>query len=101
MIERETIDRIALAVERAGLSEQTLSVLRECFEGIHFTYCMDDDIGVGIGAPEPAAKGAGFNVYLVDGRSHCMRLTADPECATDLMLAQLDTEPDAGHALPA
>ena len=94
MIAPETVERIARVVERAGLCEQTLSALRESFEDIHFTYCMDDDVGVGFATPEPVLQGAGFNVYLVDGRSHCLSLTADPEAATGLLLAQLDGDAD-------
>ncbi len=92
MIATETVDRIALVVQRAGLSEQTLSALRESFRGVHFTHCMDEDIGEGVGAADPVHVSPGFKIYLVDGRSHCMRLTADPESATGLVLAELDPE---------
>ena len=34
-------------VEQQGLSEQTLSQLRDQYEGHHFTWCMEDDINVG------------------------------------------------------
>lgn len=53
MIAPETIERIALVVERAGLSEQTISALRESFADLHFTHCMDEDIGIGVGSAEP------------------------------------------------
>jgi hypothetical protein len=109
MIAPEQIDRIALVVERAGLSQQTLSALRESFADLHFTYCMDEDIGDGIDAAAPVRVSPGFKIYLVDGRSHCMRLTADLESATGLVLAELDTEsesagasdPDAGRTRDA
>ena len=109
MIALERIDRIALVVERAGLSEQTLSALRESFGDLHFTYCMDEDIGEGVDAAEPVRISPGFKIYLVDGRSPCMRLTSDLESATGLVLAELDpesesigaTDPDAGRTRDA
>jgi hypothetical protein len=94
LIAPEIVDRIALVVQRAGLSEQTLSALRESFRDLHFTYCMDEDIGEGIGAAAPVLVAPGFKIYLVDGRSHCLQLTADPQSATGLVLAELDPEAD-------
>lgn len=90
MIPPERLDQLALIVQRAGLNEQTLSVLRETFHDMHLTYCMDEDIGVG----EPVRCETGFNLYLVDGRGHCMRLTTDLECATGVVLAEVDPAQD-------
>jgi len=90
MISAERIDQVVQVVARAGLNDQTLSALREAFRPIHFTYCMDDDIGTGIGAPVPVRTTDTFNLYLIDGQAHCMRFTADPDVATGLVLAQLD-----------
>lgn len=94
MIAPETVDRIAQVVERAGLSEQTLSSLRESFRDLHFTHCMDDDIGEGIGTAGPIQVSPGFKIYLVDGRCRCMQLTGDLESATGLVLAELEPEAD-------
>ncbi len=98
MIAPALIERIALVVERAGLSEQTLGALRESFADLHFTYCMDDDIGEGVDSALPVRVSSGFKIYLVDGRSHCMRLTGDLESATGLVLAELDPESDDASA---
>jgi len=95
MISTETVERIAAVLERAGLSEQTVAALRESFPGTHFTYCLDDDVGAGIGVAAPAHEAEGFKIYLVDGRSHCMRLTADRESATGLLLAEVEPEDEA------
>jgi hypothetical protein len=97
-ISPERIEQVALVLERAGLSEQTLAALRESFVGTHFTYCMDEDIGEGAGTPAPVRESAGFRIYLVDGRSHCMRLTGDLESATGLLLAELDPESEPAAA---
>jgi Family of unknown function (DUF6129) len=84
------IDQVAAVVERAGLCDQTLSALREAFADIHFTWCRDDDIGEG--RAQPVRESARFRIYLVDGRSHCLTLTRDPESATGLVLAEIDAD---------
>ena len=90
MITPERIEQVTRVVERAGLNERTISALRESFGEIHFTYCMDEDIGCGPGASEPVRQADGFNLYLVDGRAHCMRFTSDLASATGLVLAETD-----------
>lgn len=92
MIAAQTVEQVGLILERAGLSEQTVAALRESFQGMHFTYCLDDDIGTGVGVAPPVREAEGFRIYLVDGRSHCLRLTADLESATGLVLAQVEPE---------
>lgn len=88
MIASERLDQITLIVEKAGLSDQTMGALREAFQDMHLTYCMDEDIGVG----EPIRRGEGFNLYLVDGRSHCMQFTIDVESATGIVLAEVESD---------
>jgi hypothetical protein len=86
MIEPARIQQIAEILRRAGLNAQTAALLREHFPDLHFTQCLDDDLG----AAEPFQAGEGFNLYLVDGRDHCLKLTRDPECATGLVLAEVE-----------
>ena len=90
MIAPERLDQVARIVEKAGLSDQTLMALREAFQDMHLTYCADDDIGV----VEPVRREQGFNLYLVDGRDHCMRFTADLDAATGIVLAGLEDDQD-------
>ena len=90
MINTQRLDQVVRIVERAGLTEQTVGALREAFAPIHFTYCQDDDIGEGIGVTAPVRTTADFNLYLVDGQAHCLRLTDDLHAATGLVLAELD-----------
>jgi len=85
MLNAETIEAIATELERCGLSEQSLAVLRSSHPKIHFTYCMDDDVGF----QTPYASRPGFNVYLVDGREHCLKFTGDIGHATGLVLAEV------------
>ena len=88
MIASERLDQITLIVEKAGLSDQTLGALREAFQDMHLTYCMDEDIGVG----KPIRREEGFNLYLVDGRGHCMQFTTDVEAATGIVLAEVEDD---------
>lgn len=85
MMDAETLAAITCEVEAAGLSEQQLATLRARYPGIHFTYCMDDDVGV----QEPCSAGRGFNVYLVDGSGHCLQFTQNLQQATGLVLAEV------------
>ena len=85
MMNAETIDAIASELEGCGLSEQSLAVLRASHPGIHFTYCMDDDVGL----HEPNCARPGFNIYLVDRREHCLKFTGDIGHATGLVLAEV------------
>ena len=82
MITQQQLERIALHARANPVSQRVVDQLRSSFSGIHFTYCMDDDIGVG----EPVRAADGFNIYLVDGRGHCMQFTTDMEAATGIVL---------------
>jgi hypothetical protein len=90
MISEERLDQVVQVVARAGLNEQTVAALREAFAPLHFTYCLDDDIGAGVGVSEPVRTTTDFNLYLVDGHGHCMRFTSEREAATGLVLAERD-----------
>jgi len=81
----EQIQAVADVALREGLNETTLGKLRAQFKGVHFTYCMDDDV-TGV---EPIQRHPGMNVYLVDGREHCLKLTESLEYATGLVLAEV------------
>jgi hypothetical protein len=88
MIAPERLEQVSLIVSRAGLNHQTLMALREAFQDMHLTYCMDEDIGIG----EPIRRDQGFNLYLVDGRGHCMRFTSDLDAATGIVLAEVEDD---------
>jgi len=79
------IAAIAGAAQKHGISEATMPRLRGLFDGVHLTWCNDDDVqGV-----DPVLQVPGLNVYLVDGRSHCLALTEDLQAATGLLLAEV------------
>lgn len=84
MISNSRLAQIVQRVEQHELNGQLLSHLRSAYPDIHFTYCMDADV---IEEVPPVEKRSAFNVYLVDGREHCLRLTTDHNIATGVVLA--------------
>jgi len=90
MMTPEITTAVAQEVANIGLDESAIFKLRQSFEGIHFTYCMDDDIAENA---KPVIEETNFNLYLVDGREHCLCLTNDYGIATGIVLAEvLDEE---------
>ncbi len=85
MISEEQLDRIAAMAETEPLSEEVVAKLRGRFEGIHFTYCMDDDVC----EVQPVREARGFNLYLIDGREHCLAFTRDSDIATGVVIAEV------------
>ena len=89
MIGQATIDAIVSQVEACAranaLDESMASQLRNDFPDYHFTWCMDDDIG----SEEPLLEREGFNLYLVDGEGHCLKLTTDLARANGVVIAEV------------
>ena len=83
MISNSRLSQIVRQAEQHGMNGQLLSQLRNAYPDLHFTYCMNADV---ISTP-PVEKRQAFNVYLVDGREHCLRLTTDYNVATGVVLA--------------
>lgn len=85
MIEKQQLAEIGERVNAHSIDEQRVLELRAAYPSIHFTYCCDDDITSG----KPVAEYDGFNIYLVDGRDHCLCLTNDFDVATGIVLAEV------------
>ena len=85
MITTEQVTAIAVKIEALGVDETTVSALRQQYQPIHFTYCMDDDLPNNT----PIIEHKGFNLYLIDGREHCLCLTNDYEVATGIVVAEI------------
>lgn len=83
MITPRQISDIAHLAKARGVDYPALSYLRQVYPGLYFTHCLDDDIN----DIEPVLRGPGINLYLVDGRQHCLRLTEDFQAATGVVLA--------------
>ncbi|MCY0965606.1 DUF6129 family protein [Parathalassolituus penaei] len=85
MIDANTLEQALALVDQQGLSEQTISQLRQQFPGCHFTWCMEDDIHF----PHSYRDTEQYRVYLVDSRNHCSILTNEPALASGVVLAEV------------
>jgi hypothetical protein len=85
MITAEQTQEIAAKIAALGVDETTVSALRQQYQAMHFTYCMDDDLANNT----PVVEHEGFNLYLIDGREHCLCLTNDFDTATGIVVAEV------------
>lgn len=85
MINPEQLQNIANRITKQTLNETVIAAVRSEFPGIHFTYCMEDDIP----NHQPMLECDGFNLYLVDGREHCLCLTRNYEHASGVVIAEI------------
>lgn len=88
MIDDALIEKVADNIRSVGAEEETVRALRESWPDVHFTYCMDDDLG----AMTPVREDEGFNIYLVSGKDHCVSFTSSKENATGLVIAYVEPE---------
>lgn len=72
-------------LSREGVDERAISGLRRAYPDMHFTYCMDDDIQDEVA---PIIESDDYNLYLVDGRDHCLQMTTQADIATGLVIAE-------------
>jgi len=84
MISQQTLEQIAEKINDSGLDETTVSVLRSAYSELHFTHCNDD-----IPNNEPVLEQESYNLYLVDGREHCLCLTDSMDNATGIVVAEI------------
>lgn len=85
MISQSQVSEIAVKIESLGLDDAMVSVLRAHYQPLHFTYCMDDDLPNNT----PVLESKDFNLYLIDGREHCLCLTNNFEVATGIVVAEI------------
>ncbi len=86
MIPVEKTEEFASMIEsQLPLDEAVVMGLRNAYPDFHFTYCMDDDIVTG----KPVLEREGFNLYLIDGREHCLCLTNNHDVATGVVVAEV------------
>lgn len=88
MITEQQCQAIADFCRQNGVDDNTVSQLRQDYPGIHFTYCMDDDLPNN----HPVLEMDTFNLYLVDGREHCLCMTNDHAIATGIVIAEIIPE---------
>jgi len=85
MITPEQTREIAGKIADQGVGDATVSALRQQYPTLHFTYCMDDDLPNN----SPVLEHKDFNLYLIDGREHCLCLTNNYENATGIVVAEI------------
>lgn len=90
MISQEQLSQIGRIAAEGTISQELVDQLRGQFEGVHFTYCMDDDV---VGA-RPVFEHETFNLYLIDSRDHCLCFTQDQAIATGVVVAEVEPEDD-------
>jgi hypothetical protein len=88
MITKSQVNAIVATIETMGVDEATILALRQQYQPVHFTYCMDDDLPNNT----PVIEHQDFNLYLIDGREHCLCLTNDYETATGIVVAEIILE---------
>jgi hypothetical protein len=77
------IDEIGALLGASGAEAGTLAELRARFPKLSLTRVDASDLGM----ETPFRHYERFDLYLVDGSSHCWSLTDNPELATGLVLA--------------
>ncbi|MEI6707158.1 MAG: DUF6129 family protein [Methylococcales bacterium] len=85
MIAEMQLQAVAKRIASAYLDDALITQLRAEFAPLHFTYCYDDDIS----DRTPVIETEQFNLYLIDGREHCLKMTNDYEAATGIVVAEL------------
>ncbi|MFI3220111.1 MAG: DUF6129 family protein [Methylococcales bacterium] len=85
MIAEVQLQAVVKRIASAYLDDALITQLRAEFAPLHFTYCYDDDIS----DRTPVLETEQFNLYLIDGREHCLKMTNDYEAATGIVVAEL------------
>jgi hypothetical protein len=85
MIAEAQLQAVADRIATAYLDDALITQLRTEFAPLHFTYCYDDDIS----DRTPVIATEKFNLYLIDGREHCLKMTNDYEAATGIVVAEI------------
>lgn len=85
MITEAQLNAVAERINSAYLDDALINQLRTEFAPIHFTYCMDDDVS----DLTPVTENPKFNLYLIDGREHCLTLTNNYQNATGIVVAEV------------
>lgn len=85
MIAEAQLHAVSDRLAAAYLDDALITQLRVEFAPLHFTYCYDDDIS----GHSPVIETEKFNLYLIDGREHCLKMTNDYEVATGIVVAEI------------
>ncbi|MEA1675933.1 hypothetical protein [Nitrospirillum sp. BR 11163] len=86
-----TGDDMAVSVDDLGTmdavlgapAEDAFATLRRRLPHLAWTRCDSSDV-----TEDPFRRYSGFDVHLLDGSGHCVRLTDEPATATGVLLAR-------------
>jgi uncharacterized protein DUF6129 len=70
-------------IQFSEISTNPISILKECFPDLTFVRMSDDDMD-----EAPYVSMEAYNLYLLDGRDHCVQLTQNPAHATAVVVTQ-------------
>ena len=83
MVSPDDLARLGKLLAEPPQGGNPLADFRSCFPGLSLTRCDASDMSGEV----PYREYPSFNLYLVDGRDHCWRLTGDPAAATGVVVA--------------
>jgi hypothetical protein len=79
----EQLEAIDAALATASADQAALAALRQLAPGLSALRCDKTDIQ----DETPFRSYENCDLFLIDGRDHCVKITADPSVATGLVLA--------------
>lgn len=86
MIESATLEALTDALSGFDFSEQSQTNLRNQFQPLRLTFCLEDEMGITV----PYRECGPFNLYLVYSGGHCMSLTHDLDSASEVLVAEVE-----------
>lgn len=84
MLEAALLENLAVELGGGASLRRGAAALRSRYPGISFSCCDAADMS----GEEPYRRHESFDLYLVDGRGHCVYLTDDPVQATGVIVAE-------------
>ena len=85
-LNEQSLAAIEAFLASAGADAAAIGELRKRFPGLALSRCDASDVA----EQTPFRSFARCNLYLLDGRDHCWKITSDPGSATGIVLASKD-----------
>lgn len=80
----DDITAIEGLLKQADGEPGAIEAVRAQYPDLSMTRCDQSDVDT----EDPFREYPAFNLYLVDGTDHCLRLTVDPSVATGIVIAR-------------
>ncbi|HAF00126.1 MAG TPA: hypothetical protein DCO68_11910 [Methylophilaceae bacterium] len=86
-ISNEMMTEIQSTLTQFGkTTNNPVPILKDCFPDLTFLRMSDSDMG-----ESPFLSLQDYNLYLLDGREHCVQITHNLEHATGVVITQKNT----------